>query len=115
MWPYRCPIHPPSHCRMMVPTMSETEIRALIILIDDPDEGVYNQVREAEVITRDLQGLANGAVAQSEFREVVEAELQRVTPGLTNEAGTRMLATCTQLLNAWDQVAEGAALELRWG
>lgn len=26
--------------------MSETEMRALITLIDDPDEGVYNQVRE---------------------------------------------------------------------
>jgi len=26
--------------------MSETEIRALITLIDDPDEGVYNQVRD---------------------------------------------------------------------
>ncbi len=72
------------------------------------------QVWAAEVITRNLQGLANGAVAQSAFREAVEAELQRVTPGLTNEAGTRMLATYTQLLNAWDQVAEGAALELRW-
>lgn len=66
------------------------------------------------MITRSLQGLGNGAVAQSEFRAAVEAELQRAPHGLTNETGTRMLATCTQLLNAWDQVAEGAALELQW-
>jgi len=72
------------------------------------------QAWEAEVITRTLQGLSNGAVAQSEFRAAVEAELERAPQGLTNETGTRMLATYTQLLNTWEQVAEGAALELRW-
>ncbi len=72
------------------------------------------QARDAEVLARTLQGLANGAVAQSEFKAIAEIELQRVPKGLTNEAGTRMLATYTQLLNAWELVAEGAALELRW-
>ncbi len=72
------------------------------------------QAWDAEVLARTLQGLANGAVAQSEFKAIAETELQRVPKGLTNEAGTRMLATYTQLLNAWEQVAEGAALELQW-
>lgn len=72
------------------------------------------QAWEAEVITRTLQGLSNGAVAQSDLCAVVEAELQRVPKGLTNEAGTRMLATYTQLLNTWEHVAEGGALELQW-
>ncbi|MBK6543334.1 MAG: hypothetical protein IPG10_19020 [Flavobacteriales bacterium] len=62
---------------------------------------------------RSLQGLDNGAVAQSGFRAAVEAEL-RAPHRLTNGTGTPMLATYTQLLSAWEQVAEGAALELRW-
>jgi hypothetical protein len=72
------------------------------------------QVWEAEVITRTLQGLGNGAVEQSEFRASVEAELQRVPHGITDGTGTRMLNTYIHLLNTWEQVAEGAALELHW-
>lgn len=70
--------------------------------LNDPTviRGLPPQVWEAEVITRTLQGLGNGAVAQSEFRASVEAELQRVPQGITDETGTRMLDTYMQLLNA---------------
>ena len=68
----------------------------------------------AEVLTRALQGLSNGAVAQSDFRSVVEAEGIRVPKGLTDEVVTRMLGTYVTLLNQWESVPEGAALELRW-
>ncbi len=68
----------------------------------------------AEVLTRNLQALSNGAVAQKDFIASVEAELPRAPKGLTDEASTRMLQTYITLLNSWEQVAEGAALELRW-
>lgn len=72
------------------------------------------QAMEAEVLTRNLQGLSNGAVAQSDFIASVEAELPRASKGLTDEAITRMLQTYVTLLNSWEQLEEGAALELRW-
>lgn len=68
----------------------------------------------AEVITRTLQGLGNGAVAQGDFLAAVEAETGQRVNGLTLEAVHRMLGAYTLLLNAWEQVADGAALELRW-
>lgn len=69
---------------------------------------------EAEVLTRTLQGLSNGAVAQSDFAASVEAELYRVPKGLTDAVISHMLQTYVTLLNSWENVAEGAALELRW-
>ena len=72
------------------------------------------QAMEAEVLTRNLQGLSNGAVAQSDFIASVEAELPRAPKGLTDEVITRMLQTYVTLLNSWEHVEEGSALELRW-
>ena len=68
----------------------------------------------AEVITRCLQGLINGAIAQRDFRAAVEAELPRAPKSLTDEAITRMLSLYVDLLNQWENVTEGSALELRW-
>ncbi|MEO8588731.1 MAG: hypothetical protein ABI432_05130 [Flavobacteriales bacterium] len=68
------------------------------------------QALEAEVLTRNLQGLSNGAVAQHDFIASVEAELARAPKGLTDDVITRMLARYIELLNLWEQVAEGAAL-----
>ncbi|MBS1580674.1 MAG: hypothetical protein JST66_00585 [Bacteroidetes bacterium] len=68
----------------------------------------------AEVLARSLQGLSNGAIAQGDLRAAVEAELGRCPPGFTDAAVQRMLATYIGLLNAWEAVADGAALELRW-
>ncbi|MEO8068118.1 MAG: hypothetical protein ABI599_10540, partial [Flavobacteriales bacterium] len=72
------------------------------------------QALEAEVLTRNLQGLSNGAVAQHEFIASVEAELGRAPGGLTDEVVTRTLARYIELLNLWERVEEGAALGLRW-
>ena len=74
-----------------------------------PDEALI-----AEVLTRNLQRLSNGAVAQHDFTSAVEVELPRVPNGLTGAVITRMLGTYVALLNAWENVPEGAALELRW-
>ena len=74
-----------------------------------PDEALL-----ADVLTRTLQGLSNGAVAQHDFISAVEVELPRVPNGLTGAVITRMLGTYVALLNAWENVPEGAALELRW-
>lgn len=68
----------------------------------------------AEVLARNLQGLSNGAVVQHEFIAALEMELQRVPKGLTDATITRMLRTYVDLLNAWENVPEGAGLELRW-
>lgn len=69
---------------------------------------------DAEMLTRTLQGLSNGTVAQSDFIASVEAELPRTPRGLTDEVITRMLQTYITLLNSWERVEEGAALELLW-
>lgn len=69
---------------------------------------------EAEVLTRTLQGLSNGAVARHDFIASVEAELPRAPKGLNDETITRMLRTYITLLNSWEQLEEGAALELQW-
>lgn len=68
----------------------------------------------AETLARALQGLANGAVAQGDLIALVEAELGRRPPGLTDASVQRMLSTYIALLNAWEAVPEGSALELRW-
>jgi hypothetical protein len=68
----------------------------------------------AEVVTRTLQGLHNGAVAQSDFITAVEAELGQRPKGLDEAAIDRMHAAYITFLNAWESVAEGASLELRW-
>lgn len=68
----------------------------------------------AEVLTRNLQGLSNGAVAQSDFIPSVEAELPCVPKGLDDAAIARILQLYITLLKSWEQVEEGAALELRW-
>lgn len=68
----------------------------------------------AEVLTRNLQGLSNGAVAQQDFIAAVEAELPRAPKGLTDSVITHMLGTYVDLLQLWENVQEGAALELRW-
>lgn len=68
----------------------------------------------AEVLTRTLQGLRKGAVAQHDFISSVEAELPHAPPGLTEEVIIRMLGTYVALLNAWETLPEDAALELRW-
>lgn len=72
------------------------------------------QALEADVVARTLQGLSNGTVAQHDFIATVEAELPRAPKRLTDDVITRMLQTYVTLLNSWEQVAEGAALELRW-
>jgi hypothetical protein len=68
----------------------------------------------AEVLARNLQGLSNGAVAQSDAVAAIEAELGHRPKGLTTEVLQGMLATYIQLLNTWEQVSDGSALELRW-
>ncbi len=68
----------------------------------------------AEVLARKLQGLSNGAVAQSDFIADLEAELHRRPKGLTDARITRMLGTYVDLLHAWENVPESAGLELRW-
>lgn len=68
----------------------------------------------AEVLTRTLQGLSNGAVAQHDFIASVEAELPHAPKGLTDEVIDQMLQTYITLLNSWEQVEDGKALELRW-
>lgn len=72
------------------------------------------QALEADVVARTLQALSNGTVAQQDFIGTVEVELPRAPKGLTDDVITRMLQTYVTLLNSWEQVAEGAALELRW-
>lgn len=72
------------------------------------------QALEADVVARTLQGLSNGTIAQHDFIATVEAELPRAPKRLTDEVITHMLQTYVTLLNSWEQVAEGAALELRW-
>lgn len=74
-----------------------------------PDEALI-----AEVLTRNLQKLSNGAMAQHDFISAVEVELPRVPKGLTEAVITRMLGAYVALMNAWENVPDGAALELRW-
>lgn len=73
------------------------------------------QAWEAEVVTRALQGLSNGAVERDAFINVVQAELGSVPQGLDEAAVMRMLAAYASLLKEWEAVEEGAALALRWG
>ncbi len=68
----------------------------------------------AEVLARNLQGLSNGAVAQRDFIASLETELPHAPKDLTNAMITRMLGTYVDLLHAWENVPEGAGLELRW-
>lgn len=69
---------------------------------------------EADALARTLQGLSNGTVAQSDFITSVEGESSRATKALTDAVITHMLQTYVTLLNSWENVEEGAALELRW-
>ena len=69
---------------------------------------------EANVLARTLQGLSKGTVAQSDFIARVEEESSRAPKALTDAVITHMLQTYVTLLNSWENVEEGAALELRW-
>lgn len=69
---------------------------------------------EANVLARTLQGLSNGTLAQSDFIARVEEESSRAPKALNDEVTTHMLQTYVTLLNSWEKVEEGAALELRW-
>ena len=56
--------------------------------------------------------MSNGAVAQRHFTTSLEKELPRTPEGLTDAMITRMLGTYVDLLQAWENVLEGAGLEL---
>jgi len=56
--------------------------------------------------------LSNGAVAQRHFTTSLEKELLRAPKGLTDAMITRMLGTYVDLLQASENVLEGAGLEL---
>jgi len=56
--------------------------------------------------------LSNDAVAQRHFTTSLEKELLRAPKGLTDAMITRMLGTYVDLLQASENVLEGAGLEL---
>jgi len=93
--------------------MSETEIQALITLIDDPDEGVYNQVRDRIVSLGDhvvpvLERAWEYDDLGDLFRNRIEDILQTIH-----------LAAVTDRLKAWketggDDLLEGALIISRY-
>lgn len=78
------------------------------------DRTLLPDLLEAQVLARTLQAVSNGTVAQQDFRSTAEALLPRAPKGITTEVVIRMLNTYIMLLNSWEQVADGSALELRW-
>jgi len=72
------------------------------------------EAKMAEVLARNLQGLSSGAVAQSDLIARIEAEVPHAPKGLNDAIIVKMLGTYLALLQAWESVADGAGLELRW-
>ncbi|MFZ1615720.1 MAG: hypothetical protein WAT41_00025, partial [Flavobacteriales bacterium] len=78
------------------------------------DRTLLPDLFEAQVLACTLQAVSNGTVAQQDYLSTAEVRLPRAPKGITTEVVIRMLNTYITLLNSWEQVADGSALELRW-
>lgn len=93
--------------------MSETEIRALITLIDDPDEGVYNQVRDRIVSLGDhVVPVLERAWEYDDLGDLFRNRIEDILH-------TIHLASVTDRLKAWhatggDDLLEGALIISRY-
>ncbi len=93
--------------------MSETEIRALITLIDDPDEGVYNQVRDRIVsLGDDVVPVLERAWEYDDLGDMFRNRIEDILH-------TIHLAGVTDRLKAWhasggEDLLEGALIISRY-
>jgi regulator of sirC expression with transglutaminase-like and TPR domain len=93
--------------------MSETEIRALITLIDDPDEGVYSQIRERIVSLGDpVVPVLEQAWEVDDLGDLFRNRIEDILH-------TIHLAGVTERLKAWketggDDLLEGALIISRY-
>ncbi|MEZ4808710.1 MAG: hypothetical protein R2815_14700 [Flavobacteriales bacterium] len=69
---------------------------------------------DAEVVARTLQGTDNGTVKEEDFITSVTLERGAPLAGLNAAAVARMRQDFQALLERWNEVPEGGALELEW-